>query len=161
MRELVSELDQLVLLIGEKLVIEIPDVQEMGGGSFAFERWTLSNAIGSGDTELALEAARKLYLLKVEPTQIIGDLFRVFRQLWMLRWYIDKNQLSRARKSIRVPTDVFNKLSANARRVSRLRLEDGILLLLEADLNIKRGIRAGDLEISVLIGSLVKLIHRE
>jgi len=160
LRELASEIEQLTLLVGDAPVISTSDITEMGGCSFAFDRWTLSNAVGKGDARTAYEAVQKLHLSGLTPTQIIGDLFRLFNHLWILRYLIDKKKTNEASKSVRLHPFVLQKYIALARRASRNGIEDGILRLHEADLNIKTGNVTGNQELGVLVSSLVNSIRR-
>lgn len=159
LRELASEIEQLTLMVGEAKVISTSDISEMGGCSFAFERYALSNAVGEGDVKAAHEAALRLHLLDLTPTKIIGDLFRTFSHLWILRYLIDKKRTNEASKSIKLHPYVLQKYIGLARSTSRKGIEDGILRLHEADLNIKTGNVNGNQELGVLVSSLVNSIR--
>ncbi|MBT7787839.1 MAG: DNA polymerase III subunit delta [Calditrichaeota bacterium] len=159
LRELASEIEQLTLMVGDAPVISTTDISEMGGCSFAFDRWTLTDAVGAGDAKTAHEAVLRLHLSGLTPTQIIGDLFRLFNNLWILRYLVDKRKTNEASKSIRLPQFILQKYISLARKTTRNGIEDGILRLHEADLNIKTGNLNGNRELGVLVSSLVNSIR--
>ena len=150
-RDLASEIDRLGLMV--------EDVKDMGGGSFAFDRWILTDAVASGNKKLATEAVRRLYMSNIKPTQIIGDLYRLIRNLWIIKWFQSKRQINRAKDVIGLPPFVFNRYCNYTNNVTRNGLEDGILRLLEADLAIKRGLRKDELELGILISILINMIR--
>lgn len=158
LRELANELDRLMLLVGEKQQITIEDVEELGGGSFAFERWALGDAVGAGDLAKALQTVDNLQTWTIKGTQIINDLFRLLRQLWLVRYHIDKRTTDEAKKTLGLKDFVFGKLLRQAQRCPQSAFEDAILLVLEADLNIKRGLRPDNLEASLVVTDVVRLL---
>ncbi len=161
LRELASEIDRLSLMVGDEPVIKVQDVEEMGGGSFAFDRWTLTDAIGEGDRKTAHEAVRRLSLAGLKPLQAIGDLFRLFRILWVVKWFVMRKQLAEAKEFIGLPPFVFNRYMNFARKLDKTTIEKALLRILEADLNIKRGLRKDDLELSVLVEYLAGIAGKE
>ena len=157
MRDLAGELDRLILLVGDTPSISVQDVEEMGGGSYLFERWRLTEAVGSGDAVKSLDVAKNLQYWNIKPLQIIGDLYRMFLKMWLLNWYIRKNKVSEAKGNIGLHPFVLTRYTQFARRLGEKGIADGILRILEADLNIKRGLRRPELEIDMLVSDLVNI----
>lgn len=158
LRELASEIDQLALMVGDKAVIRAADVDEMGGASFALDRWALSEAVRSLDSAAAFQAIDRLSLSSLKPTQVIGDLFRLLRQLLVLRWYVDRRQTSEARKNAGLPNFLFDRYLQDSRKMKRENIELALERLAQADLAIKRGERSDDMELSVLTASIIKIL---
>jgi len=158
LRELASELDRLMLMVGDKDRITAEDVEEMGGGSYEFERWALSEAVGAGDLAKALQTVENLQTWSAKGTQIIGDLHRLLRQLWFLRYHIEKKTTDEAKRALHLHEFVFGKLLRQAQRCPMVALEDALLRVLEADLSIKRGLRPDSLEASLVVADVVRLL---
>lgn len=161
LRELSSELEALTTLVGDGEVIQESDVAEMGGGSFAFERWALGDAVGSQNIELAIKIARNLELSKLQPTQIIGDLFRLVRNMWVIRWHVDRRKANEASKAVGLPNFVYQRYLGYANQTSMVALEKCIIRLMEADINIKTGLKPGNLEANILICTIVEYLKAD
>ena len=158
MLELAGELERLTLLVGDVEIISARDVEELGKMSFVFERWSLTDAIGTGDLNAAQNAATNLQFWNLKPTQIIGDLHRMFHKLWLIKWFQKQRKMDRAREKTGLHAFVFTKYTNYARRISEKALADGIMRILEADLNIKRGLRQSGQEVSLLVLELAQTV---
>lgn len=173
MRELAGELERLTLLIGDKEVISVNDVEELGSGSFAFERWALTDAVGTGNVRASQKAAENLLLWHKKPMQIINDLHQHFQRMWLIQWYTKKGRIKLLHKNNKSEKEkrevnemqqkiglhhpfVLKKYVGYAQQISHKALEDGILRVLEADANIKRGIRQPVIEVNMLVLDLVR-----
>ncbi len=159
LRELAGELERLTLLVGDDEVIRLNDVEELGEASFAFERWALTDAVGSGDITTAQKAVKNLQDWKTKPVQIIWELYRLFHRLWLINWYVRKRKLDEAKEVIDLHPFVFKRYIEYARKTNRKILEDSILRIFEADLNIKRGLRQPDQEVNLLVLELTQAIR--
>lgn len=155
-RELASELDSLVMMVGDVELIRAVDIQEMGGASFAMERYALTKAVGSGNASAAFRSVQNLYLQKLEPTQIIGDLFRLFYNFWVIDYFLSKRMENKVSSVVHLPPYVLRELAGQTSRLSKERIQSGLLRLLEADKNIKRGERMGGVELNMLVADLLQ-----
>ncbi len=158
LRELAGELDRLTLMIGEKSVITTGDIEEMGGASFAFDRWRLSEAIGEGGMTAAVTAVNNLLDWGTKPPQIVGDIYRVLRQLWFIRWHIDQKKIAEAKSKLKLQDFIFAKLQRQAGATSLAHIEEAILRVLDAELSIKRGQRQDDLEAITLVTEVISAL---
>lgn len=163
LRELAGELDRLTLMIGSKPVITVADIEEMGGASFAMERWRLADAIGELNLSVAVSAVQNLQDWGIKPNQLIGDVYRVLYQLWFMRWHLDNKKIAEAKSRLDVKDFVFTKLQRQAGAVSTICLEDAIIKTLDAELSVKRGLRHDDyvaLSLVIEVISLLK-VHQQ
>jgi len=156
LRELAGELERLSLLVGEEPVIRAEDIEELGGGSFALERWRLTDAVASGNRVAALTAAETLLRWNTEATGIIFDLHRLFHRLWLMNWAVRKNQLKRVSKELSLLPFLFDKYTEYAQRIGGQKLAAGLLRIEEADRNIKTGTRPPELELNLLLADLIR-----
>lgn len=158
LRELAGELERLTLLVGDEEIIRVRDVEELGEMSFVFERWALTDAVGTGDLNAAQKAANNLQYWNFKPTHMVGDLYRMFQNIWLIKWFQKQRKMDRAEAKIGLHSFVFRKYTNYARRISEKALTDGIMRILEADLNIKRGLRQPAQEISLLVLELAQTV---
>ncbi len=158
LRELAGELDRLTLMIGDKTVITLSDIEEMGGASFGFERWRFSDAVGFADMSGAIAAVQNLQDWGLKPNQIVGDLYRVLRQMWFIRWHIDQKKTAEAKTKLAIQDFIFNKLQRQASAISLPRIEEAILRILEAELSIKRGQRHDNLETITVVTEVISAL---
>ncbi len=156
--DLQSELEKLSLVVGDRKEIGIDDVEELGGGSFAFTWWKLSDAIGSGNmTEAASTLSNLMYWNVRKPHQLVNDVFRLYLQMWIIKWHIVKKKTNEAREIVGLPDFVFRKYIEFARKRSIEELENALIRIKESDFNIKQGLRSPEIEINLLISELGNL----
>jgi len=158
LKELAHALDNLTLMVGDRVTISLADVEEFGGGSFEMEHWKLTQAMGDGDYAGAVAAFMNLQKWDVKPTLIIATLFKTLRQLWLLRYHFDRKSVETVRKAIGLSDWMFSRLLRQAQRRPLKSFEDAILRLEDAELNIKRGARNDTLETSLMINDVMKIL---
>ncbi len=158
LRELVSELDRLILLVGEKRDISLADLEEAGSNSYAIERWKFADALAAGKVNEAIAIGQNLRFWGLHSTQIIGDLFRLFYRLWFIRRCIDKRQLEEARKALNMLPFIFDKYTKIASSLRLNDIETGLLRIYSADANVKKGIHRDEIELNLLIVELGHLL---
>jgi len=161
LHELAGELDRLTLLVGDADVITARDVEEQGASSFAFSRWALTDAIAAGDMKSALSSSENLQFWSIKPMQIIYDLHKLFSGLWMVKWYDQNKKIGIGQKESGLHSFVFKKYLGYSKKISRKAIEDGLQRLLEADLNIKRGIRQPTIEVNMLVIDLARTTGKQ
>ena len=159
MRELASELDRLVLMIGDARIITSKDIDEMGGGSFEMEIWKLTDAVGDGDNVRAIVTVENLLSWNARPTQVIASLFWFLQKLWVIKWAMTHGKIGQVRTKIGIIPFLFNRYSGFAKKATMKRIEEGLLRVFKADLNIKRGVRNGEKEIILLVNQLAQTIR--
>lgn len=159
LRELASELDRLILMVGDQQVITTKDIDESGGCSFVMDRWRLTDAIAGGDTSLAMKTLQNIQLWDIKPTRIISDIFRLYQKLWIIKWAQKHGKIPQVKGKLNLMPFLFTRYSNFAKNASIKGLEDGLIRILDADLNIKRGIRPGDQEVNLLVSDLVRTIN--
>ncbi|MFH0765920.1 MAG: DNA polymerase III subunit delta [Calditrichota bacterium] len=156
LREAASDIDRLVLWAGDAEVITAQDISEMGGGIFALEGWRLTDAVISGNLAAAMKTLVNMSYFGLKPTYILGDLYRMMQKLWVIKEFILRNKLNQAQGLVRLPPFVFEKYTNYAPKIPQNVLEDGILRVFEAEINIKRGLRDGEQEIILIVGELAR-----
>lgn len=156
LRELAFELDGLTLMAGEKPNISLADIEAMGGATFALDRWRLNDAIVSGDVGLVINLINNFLYWSFKPVQLVGDLYRMYQTLWIIKLCTETKKTDSIRKMIFLPDFKLKQNITQAKEVKLPLIERGLLRIQEADLNIKRGLRKGEVEIILLATDLTR-----
>jgi len=104
------------------------------------------------------QALENLLNWNIKPIQIIGDLYRLFHHLWLINWFSRRRKLDDAKGIIKIHPFVFKKYIGYTRKTNQKSLEDGILRIMEADSNLKRGLCRPEEEVRLLTLELVRMI---
>ena len=153
-----NEIDKLALYAYDR-PIEVADVRRMVNVTPAGTVFTLTDAIMAGQGSEALRLVRQLMDAGAAGPQLLALIVRQFRQL-VLAQDLVKRATPRpeiARKLESRSDWALGKLLDQARRFPATKLEHGYYRILEADLNIKRGIQDEDTALELLVAELAGL----
>jgi len=89
LQELASQLEKLVVYVGDRTRITVDDVKEIASSSKAFNVFELARFLGLRDLRNALLSLDKLMLNGEETPMMLGALSRHFRQLWRVREMVE------------------------------------------------------------------------
>ncbi|MBM3328271.1 MAG: DNA polymerase III subunit delta [Calditrichaeota bacterium] len=160
LRDLVQELDRLALMVSMGGEITRRTIEEAGGGGFVIQRYRLTDAVGRGDMVAAIQAGDSLRLWGgFKATQLIGDLFRFFSQLWFVKRAQERAMIDEAKRLLGLKDFVFQKHLGLVRGIARDTIERAIIRLHDADLAIKSGERDEEVEIDRIIIELTGLMR--
>jgi DNA polymerase-3 subunit delta len=159
MRELAGEIERLALFAGDGQTITVADLESMGSSSFLMDRFKLPDAVGNGKLGEALETIRNLEQWNIKPIQIMYDLQSLFQKLWLIEFYVKKGTVGKAAGELGLHPFVVEKYTKFLAAAGPNAGGSGLLRCLEADLNVKRGIRGESLELQMLVTDLVRLIR--
>lgn len=156
--QLHNEVDKLVLYADHR-PIEVPDVQAMVNVAQQATVFQLTDAVLAGQGAAAVRLARLLLDGGTAAQVLLTLLARQFRQLVLLR---DLQRRGRPRADMMAVLElrsdfVLGRLLAQAGRFAPGWLERGYERLLQADLNIKRGIQDENTAIELLIAEIAGL----
>ncbi len=153
-----NEIDKLALYAFER-PIEVADVRRMVSVSPAGTVFNLTDAIMAGQGGEALRLVRQLMDSGAAGPQLLALIVRQFRQLVLAQDLVRRAtpRPEIARKLESRSDWALGKLLDQARRFPATRLEQGYRRILEADLNIKRGIQDEDTALELLVAELAGL----
>lgn len=157
--EVHSELDKLVLFVGQRRQISLRDVETIISRSRAENIFELGNAVGRGDLPQALCLIRRLHATGEPALLILNLVTGHFRLLWKVRELQSRNQsIAEIAKQVARPGFVIDRLLEQGRRFSRRDFMAAYQLLVETDLAMK----SSGADLQVLLDQLViKLIRNK
>ena len=157
LRAIQSEIDKVLVFIGEKRQIEPEDIAEVVGESKGYTIFELQNAVGKRDIALAMQILERMLQYGESPQLMIIMLTRFFTQLYKLTELKQRRAAEReivAELNIR-PFFVKQYLSFVS-NFSKEHIEQNFRALLEADTTLKTTSRDTHLVMDLLVYSLVK-----
>lgn len=158
LHEVHGELEKLLTYLGERNLIDVPDVQAIVSRGRAENIFELGNAVGRGDAARTLALVKGLTEAGEAPLKILSLLVRHFRQLWKVRELQVQKRGKREIASVAgVPFFIVDGLVAQGKRFSRTDFQQAYELFLETDLAMKSS--GADAE-ALLEHLLLKLVHR-
>jgi DNA polymerase-3 subunit delta len=157
LRAIQSEIDKVLVFIGNKRQIEPEDIAEVVGESKGYTIFELQNAIGKRDIALSIQILERMLEYGESPQLMIVMLTRFFTQLYKLTELKQRRAQEReivAELGIR-PFFVKQYL-VFVSNFSKEHIEQNFRALLEADTTMKTSSRDPHLVMDLLVYSLVK-----
>jgi DNA polymerase-3 subunit delta len=90
LREIVAQLEKLVIFCGERTLIGVEDVKEIVSDTKVDNVFELANALGERNTGLAMRRLHTVLRDTAAPYRLTGALARHFRQLCIVRELLEK-----------------------------------------------------------------------
>ena len=119
--------------------------------------FTLVDAIVEGRTAAALRHLRQMYQQESNVLYILAMIQRQFRHLAIAREMLDAGESGRSiSEALRLRDFARDRLLDQATGYSAARLQEAFQRMLEADLNIKRGVYEGELALELLVQDLAE-----
>ena len=157
LRAIQSEIDKVLVFIGDKRQIEPEDIAEVVGESKGYTIFELQNAIGKRDIALSMQIVERMVEHGENPQLMIVMLTRFFTQLYKLTELKQRRAQEReiiAELGIR-PYFVKQYLSFVS-NFGKEHIEQNFRALLEADTTMKTTSRDVHLVMDLLVYALVK-----
>lgn len=138
LRTLYSELQKLILFVGEKRRIDIGDVEAVVASVPTKSIFALVDAMVSQDRARSFGASEEVLAQGVHPLQVLSLLERQFRLLSRLK-ELQASAVPRSRWSaeLRVPPFIVSKMEDQGRRLHPDFLDRALSFCFEADLQMK------------------------
>lgn len=157
LRELVNELDKIILNTDERTMIKADDVRHVVGLSRGYSIFELSNAIGMRDFNRSLKIVTRMLELGEPPISIITMLTRHFSILLKIKHGLQLNwPQSELAKIAGVSRYFFKDYIIQSNNYARDQLQRSFHFLLNADVNLKTSYQSAKLILELLIYHLTK-----
>lgn len=138
-----QELDKLTSYIGEKNNIEIEDIKRVGIDTKTYTIYQLVDKISEKKMGDSLNILRNLLISEMSPQQIIGMMRVQFSRLWEVKALISNGLSSyQALGKTNIPFFKRNFFLTQIKNFTYEGLKECFNLLLDADIQIKRGAQA-------------------
>ena len=121
----------------------------------------LVDAIVEGRPAAAIKLLRQMFRQESGPQYILAMIQRQLRHLAVAREMLDAGESGRSiGQALRLHDFALEKLLDQARRYSQPRLQSAFQRVLEADLQVKRGVYDGELALELLVHDLAEPARR-
>ncbi len=156
-----GELEKTALLSGERARLSEEDFDAVKGVKKGHDVWELTAAVSDLNEAAALRLLDEV-LETDEPQKIMGALFLPVYEVFIVRYYLSKNNEQGALKYLKNNPGKLYALKKKAGNFSRTRLIDLLLLLKDADMAIKRsGPERAKVVLTMLIQSLILKVKED
>ena len=121
----------------------------------------LVDAIVEGRPAAAIKLLRQMFRQESGPQYVLAMIQRQLRHLAVAREMLDAGESGRSiGQALRLPDFALDKLLEQAARYSQPRLQSAFQHVLEADLQVKRGVYDGELALELLVHDLAEPARR-
>lgn len=135
------ELDKVVMYAANKPSVTVGDVRAVVAESTEFGIFTLTDAVGEGKVNIALQTLHGLRANNEPPLRILPMLTRQYRLVWQARMMAEDrsaaDRLPRDANLLKMGDWARDKAARQARQISWERIRRGMRLILETDLALK------------------------
>jgi DNA polymerase-3 subunit delta len=154
--DLASEIEKLVLYVGERGSIISLDVESVVGLSKTYNIFQLNDAIGEKDCEKGLEILKNLFLLGEKPGTVIYRLAEHLERLIKTKNFVPQKGASLS-SILKVHPYYAQKYPSQAGNFSQEELERGLVLLYQADVDLKSSRMPDKILMELLVYNLCHL----
>jgi DNA polymerase-3 subunit delta len=157
LRTLQSEIEKLLVFVGDKQRIEPEDVAGVVGETKGFTIFDLQNAIGNRDISLAIQIVERMLDHGENPQFVIVMLTRFFTILYKFSEFRQRRSSEREIVAeVGLKPYYVKQYLAFSENFSKEQIEQSFRALLDADLTLKSTGRDPHLVMDLLVYSLVK-----
>ncbi len=140
LRDLVNELEKLVLYSDQAKVIDLKMTQTLVAQSFESNIFDLVDALGAKNKVMALKELRKLLLMKELPVKILFMITRQIRLILLVKDFLQQGwEMKEIINKLALHPFVAGKIRRQVSNFSFSELENSLILLREYDLKLKSG----------------------
>jgi DNA polymerase-3 subunit delta len=138
LQEIESELDKLVLYIGQRHEISVDDVEAIVSRGRSESVFALGEAVARGDLVCALTLVRRFAAASEPPLLVLNLITGHYRLLWKIRALASQHSVvNDIARQVGRPPFVVQRLLEQARRFSRRHFMAAYELFIETDLAMK------------------------
>ena len=155
-----GEMEKLSVYAGGRPVGE-DDVRALVAAVREASVFPLVDAIVEGRPALAIKLLRQMFRQESGAPYILTMIQRQLRHLAVAREMLDAGESGRSiGQALHIPDFALDKLLGQAARYSQPRLQSAFQRVLEADLQVKRGVYEGELALELLVHDLAEPARR-
>ncbi len=159
LRNIVNELDKIIVNLNSSKKIDVEDVQKVVGFSKNFSIFDLTDAVGFKDLSKALAISNQMLESGESPTAIIAMITRHFANLVKLKAAVSKNKSQSEISALTgIPSFFINKTKQMAGNFSTNELERVFDMLLKTDLVLKTSQQPPHIALQTLLVQIIKKI---
>jgi DNA polymerase-3 subunit delta len=147
-----SELEKVFLYLGEKKIINAGDVEKAGIGGPVYNVFELTDSIGTGNINRAIDIVDQLLVTGEHPLKIMALIVRQFRNIWQGRQMLSQGDSpGKIGQKLRVNRLSLKNFLTQTRRFDDRSLKRIFKILLDYDLRFKSSRTPPNLLMELLI----------
>jgi DNA polymerase-3 subunit delta len=154
--DLASEIDKLVIYVGEKDTITSADVESVAGLSKTYTVFHLLDSVGERKCKESLEILRNLISMGKTPGEIIFWLTKHLERLIQTK-ELPSSSASSLASSLKIAPYLATKCKTQAQNFNLQELEKGLILLYQTDVDLKSNLMPDKLLMELLVYNLCHL----
>lgn len=144
-----NEIDKILLWIGDRDSINKEDFNMLRGGDKEYNIWALTDAIGFKDEKKTFAIIEKIFD-DFEPEMILGSIFQTLKRIYMIKYYLSKNNEKKAMEIINYNSRALAVVKKQIMNFLKVPFVEILNIIMEADRKIKKS-RASDAKIAIYI----------
>ena len=144
-----NEIDKILLWVGDRDSIKKEDFNMLRGGDKEYNIWALTDAVGFKNEKKAFAILEKIFD-DFEPEIILGSIFQTIKKIYMVRYYISKNNEKKALEAVNYNSRALGAVKKQAANFLKVPFVEMLNIIMEADKKIKKS-RSANAEIAIYI----------
>ena len=154
--DLALEIEKLVMYVGDRGSINFSDAESVVGLSKTYNIFQLNDAIGERDCKKALEILKNLFLIGEKPGTVIYRLAEHLERLIKTKNFVSQKGVSLS-SILKVHPYYARKYPSQAENYSQEKLEKGLVLLYQTDVDLKSSLMDDKILMELLVYDLCHL----
>ena len=159
LRDILNEMDKILLFVGGKKIISKNDIIEIAGSSKEYNIFELLDAIGLKDVNRSLKIIYKMLERGDEITPIIRMMTRHMKILMNVKELENSHNHNEIAKKIGIKPFFINNYIKQSKLFSASEIENCFSNLLSVDILAKSGMRNKKLLMDLLVSQLINSAH--
>ena len=155
--DLANEIEKLLIFVGDKNTITSEDVKQVAGYTGTNDIFQLLNSVGHKNTKQALEILNNLFFYSHPTGTIIHWLTEHLIRLLKIKEFDYKKSEIPLTSYLRTHNYFLKDYKEQSKNFNREQLQNGFLLLYQADMDLKTSFLPSDLILELLVYNLCHL----
>jgi DNA polymerase-3 subunit delta len=132
-----NEIDKILLWIGDRNEINKEDFNMLRGGEKEYSIWALTDAIGFKDENKTFAILEKIFD-DFEPEVILGSIFQTIKKIYMVRYYVSKNNPKKALEVMYYNSKALEIVKKQVVNFINIPFVEILNIIMEADRKVKK-----------------------
>ncbi len=132
-----NEIDKILLWVNNRDNINREDFNMLRGGDKEYNIWTLADAVGFKNEKKAFTILEKIFD-DFEPEIILGSIFQTIKKIYMVRYYLSKNNEKKALETVNYNSKALWVVKKQVDNFSKVPFVEMLNIIMDADRKIKK-----------------------
>jgi len=156
-----NEIDKILLWIGDRDSINREDYNTLRGGDREYNIWALTDAIGFKNEKKTFAIMEKIFD-DFEPEVILGAVFQTIKRIYMVRYYVSKNNEKKALEAVNYNPKALAVVKKQVTNFIKVPFVEMLNVIVEADRKIKKSSPAdAKIALTIMFEKMFLLLNGE